>query len=143
MTLQSKFFSYFIAVALIPMIAVGVFSFVETQNRLTTATTEHLSSVANLQKARLTEILDRYIQEVRLVTSKTQLRASLAAYKETAEASDFEKLQKILYDTKDSNSNIYSISLISESRVIVSTDSKLQDTEYQLEEFLQAGAKTH
>jgi len=72
MSLQSKFFVYFLAIALTPILIVGAYSFFETQNKLTSATTEHLSSIANLQKERVNDALEQYLKEIELVNVQTE-----------------------------------------------------------------------
>ena len=144
MSLQSKFFAYFLIIALTPILIISAYSFFETQNKLASATTEHLSSIANLQKERVSELLDRYIQEAKLIASKTQLRLSIAQYNKNSSISIAENINALLDDTKNSVSDIYTISVINlGGTVIASTDSNLRNSAFGSKENLLKGQKAY
>lgn len=111
MSLQSKFFLYFLAFAVLPLLVTGTVVFSITKQRIERDTIEHLALVADLSSKRLNNTLDHYADRAKLVASRTQLRASLEEYGKTRDKKTVATMQKILLDTKNSVDNIDEITI--------------------------------
>ncbi|TSC76794.1 MAG: PAS/PAC sensor-containing diguanylate cyclase/phosphodiesterase [Parcubacteria group bacterium Gr01-1014_29] len=136
MSLKLKFLFLFIAVAIIPLIVGGFFSFQKSKEELIKETTQKLVAVADVQKKRVNEALNRYLENVKLVASRTQLRISLGEYEKNGNPEALGKIQSILGDAKASVSTIDVISVRDQNGVIItSTDSRLVGKPDELSEY--------
>lgn len=130
MSLQSKFFLYFLAFAVLPLLVTGTVVFSITKQRIERDTIEHLSLVADLSSKRLNNTLDHYADRAKLVASRTQLRASLEEYGKTHDAKAAQTMQKILLDTKNSVDNIDEITIRDTSGTIAASTNPARAAEH-------------
>ncbi|MEG3617669.1 ATP-binding protein [Magnetovibrio sp. PR-2] len=84
---------------------------------------DHLLSVANLQKQRIETFLKHSRERMELVASRTQLRLSLKKHLTNPQDEHIQKMRRILIDAKNSIPDFKSISITTmDNYVIVSTD---------------------
>ncbi len=122
MQLRTRLTLLFLFLALVPLGLVSYLGYLNQREALLNRTAEQLDSLADVQEERVNAILDRYLDQIRLVSSRTQLRATLATYIEDPSAEDLESLTEIISDADNSSTLIVDISIISaDGEVLVST----------------------
>ena len=126
MALRSKFFLYFFFIAGLPLIFLGWTTFSQASLQVEKLAVNHLISVADISKARINEILEQYLADVRFITSRTQLRSLLKEYNSSGDTTTIVGMKKILDDALKSSDDIESITLRNtKGDFIVSTDTAL------------------
>jgi signal transduction histidine kinase len=133
-----------LAVAIIPLVFVGVLSFHNTEQVLVQDTLNDLDAIASIQEARVTQVIERNLERVMLVSSRTQLRISLDSYIRDGNVEDKEKMQLILNDAKASIPDFKEIFILDlNGQVVVSTKEELENTSFNSEGFFTAGKERH
>lgn len=81
-----------------------------------------LQAVANIQEERLQAVIDRYLEQTQLITSRTQLRKNIQAYNEGGEEALLASSKNILTDAVRGTSDVLEITLFDlNGNVLVST----------------------
>ncbi len=88
---------------------------------------QHLSALSNIAKQRILTAVDRIKDNTALVSSRTQMRISLARWNATSGVADQEKITKIIHDAKNGLAHIKDISVFDHNGKLVAT------TAYQAE----------
>jgi PAS domain S-box-containing protein len=90
---------------------------------LTQQVLDHLESVAAVQRARLESVTAQNIEKLKLISSRTQLRQSLAGYSLTANRDSLRRINTILSDALSSTASFRRLSVINlQGKVVASTD---------------------
>jgi len=121
MKINTKITLAFLAIALVPFVVAGVFSFARARAILEEEILEHLTSVAAIQKHRVNGIVSRNRERLKLVASRTQLRLSLEKYIADPQDVHVEKMNRILRDARSSIPDFRSISVVSLGSIVVAS----------------------
>jgi len=144
MSLRTKLAILFSLLAIVPIIFLSVFSYVNQRSALVQKTISQLESVAEIQRKRTEEKLGRYIEQVNFVTSRTQLRISLDAYLRTGDVAEINRIRNSITDAKSSISVIDSIAVLSkEGRVLAATKEVEEGKNYAGEGFVPVGLQSN
>lgn len=111
MSLRLKLLLLFVMLIIIPLTIAGLFSFQKTKEELIKEAAKKLVAVADVQKQRTNEVLDRYSQEVSSVASQVQLWLNMAESKKNIRIKDSQVAVKILKDIKNLTPAIDSVSI--------------------------------
>jgi PAS domain S-box-containing protein len=113
----------FLLVVLFPLLLAQYVVYVVGANSLTRRVLSQLESVAAVQEQRIEGIHDRNLERLSLVSSRTQLRLSLAAFVEDAGLEHQTKMKMILRDALASTDGFEEVSVLTlDGRVAASTD---------------------
>ncbi len=94
-------------------------------------TLEELNAVSSIQKDRINESLERNIERLDGVASRTLLLQSLSNYLQDSDMDNFVKLENVLTDSLHSIDDFRSVSLFTvDGKMIISTDKSLTDNQY-------------
>lgn len=121
MSLQYRFLSLFLLIALVPLIFAGLFSYQKVKEALIKETINKLVAVADVQEKRVNEALDRYLDYAKLIASRTQLRSSFKEYEETKNP---EAIVKIITEAKNAVPAIRMINIADEHEMTVASTDK-------------------
>jgi len=134
----------FLAVIVIPLFFIEIFNFYNAQQALVKERLSHLETVASIQEARISQVIESNLERVRLVSSRTQLRLSLDRYNKEGNIEDKENMRRILLDARSSISDFKDIFIVSlDGTVIVSTEEHLENEICSTEEFFIKGKEAH
>jgi PAS domain S-box-containing protein len=134
-------FSFLIIALILASISLYVF-YTIAKNNLIDAISAHLVTTARSRAHHIEANLDRELETLKLVSSRTQLRLSLEDYNRTKDPEDKRKMTRILRDAMHSISGIRNIFIMDLSgKVIVSTDKTLEGKNYSDEMFFIKGEK--
>lgn len=96
----------------VPMIAIaGIINYSHTESQISDDTLNHLNSIATIQEERVNDSIDRNLERLQSVTSRTQLRLSLDNYNHNPNPEDVEKINKIIHDAVTSIPDFESIAI--------------------------------
>lgn len=124
-SLKVKFFFTFLSLSLIPLTLALLLTFFQARAELEERSVQQLESIAEVQEARVSEVLDRYLEQVKLVGSRTQLRVQTKEYAIDNDQSRLDRIQAIIEDARSSVGNIREISIYTTDGVsIASTDTR-------------------
>ncbi|MCK4336164.1 MAG: HAMP domain-containing protein [Candidatus Aenigmarchaeota archaeon] len=99
-----------------------------------------LDSVTKSRASHVKEFLNRYVEGLSLVSSRTQLRLSLDSYNKDGKIEHKEKMRRILNDAISSIKDFKDIFILNlDGKVVVSTDENLENRDYSNEEFFVKG----
>ena len=144
MSLKSKLSILFSLLALIPLLLTSYLSFQNDRDALIRKTAEQLISVAEIQETRINEALDRYLEQSKLVTSRTQLRKSIAAYNADGGPEERDQIQQIIEDARDAVTAIKDIDIANpEGIIIASTNKEDIGTDIADQSYFEDGMKVH
>ncbi len=144
MNIRARLTILFSLLALVPLVAVSSLTYVNEREALIKKTAEQLISLADVQVKRVDAQLERYLEQAKLLTSRTQLRISLATYLETRDEAELARVTKIISDGKSSVSIIRSISILDlNGEVVASTATENVGVNYGAEDFYEIGRKAH
>ncbi|MDC0663396.1 sensor domain-containing diguanylate cyclase [Marinobacter sp. SS21] len=90
---------------------------------------QHLSALSNIAKQRILTAVDRIKDNTALVSSRTQMRISLARWNATSGVADQEKITKIIHDAKNGLAHIKDISVFDRNGRLVATTAYQADIE--------------
>lgn len=142
MKIKSKLLLSMLAVALVPIGVGCIFSYYNARSSLTSSIVNHLKSVSSIQHDRIHAILDRNLERLSLVSSRTQLRISMAGVLDNGGGQDLAKLNRILADALASIDDFVAISVYSPAGVVVAaTDAILVGKKHFDPVFLDRGRK--
>lgn len=123
MKIKSKLLLALLAVAIVPICVGCIFSYYNSRSFLTNSIVNHLKSVSSVQHARVNAIVAGNLERLSLVSSRTQLRLSLARVENNGSRQDRQKLNRILADALASVKDFVAISVYSPLGIVVaSTD---------------------
>ena len=111
MDIRTKLVFAFVAASLAGMLALGAFSYDATQELLQRIALRQLEAVAETKKEDLGRVIVGWRDRVQLVTSRTSLRESLAAYKRARDPALVERMDRILGDAIRSTRALRGISI--------------------------------
>jgi signal transduction histidine kinase len=120
---RTKLLWAFLLVAILPLLVVCLGLYAHTRDSQIQVISNHLESVASIQRNRIEAINAQNLERLNLVTSRTQLRISLEDYLRTADPAQQQKINRILADAKDSIADFATLSIADLGGTIVaSTD---------------------
>ncbi len=144
MSLQKKLSILFVTIVVIPLLVVGFLSYQTLKNSSIVQVTDQLIAVSSIQEKRVNEALERYLEKVQAITSRTQLRASIKKYTETGDADAIVTIQKIIQDARIATPSIKKVSVLdTHGLVLASTDVALVGKQFGSEEYFKKGLKTN
>jgi methyl-accepting chemotaxis protein len=112
----------FAFVALISASLVIAFNYFFLSRLTISEVKSHLSSVLELETRHIETYIDQNIEQLKLITSRTDLRQSLVSYRQTANPSELINIRKIIKDAIEESEGVDEVCLINpEGEVIVST----------------------
>ncbi|MGB3242405.1 MAG: ATP-binding protein [Candidatus Omnitrophota bacterium] len=133
--------SFFVVAIILTSISASVF-YTMSRDNLLDAISAHLETTARSRAHHIETTLERELETLRLVSSRTQLRLSLEDYNKNKNAEDKRKMARILRDAMSSISGIRNIFIMGlKGEVIVSTDKTLEGKNYFDEMFFIKGRK--
>ena len=100
MDIRTKFVFALVLVALLSMAALGSGMYQSVERELLQSREDQLVSLAEFKQTTVDGILDGWHDRVSLVSSRTQLRASLDAYNRTGDPATLARVQGILSDAE-------------------------------------------
>lgn len=122
MKIRSKLLLALLLVAIVPISVGCIFSYYNSRSFLTNSIVNHLKSVSSLQHARVDAIVASNLERLSLVSSRTQLRMTLAkVLGKNGGRQDLLKLNRILADALASVKDFVAISVYSPDGVVVSS----------------------
>ena len=98
MDIRTKLVFALVAVALVSMASLGVFTVLRVEARFEERTDEQLNGLAVLKQEALEQVLQSWKDRVTLVASRTQLRLSLAEHNRSGASASAERIERILSD---------------------------------------------
>jgi two-component system NtrC family sensor kinase len=123
MKIKAKLLLAFLIIALVPLGAISIVSYVSAKDALTSQVLSHLESVAEIQRNRIEGIYEQNLERLNLVSSRTQLRLTLDSFISNPNTDDQEKMNQILLDARSSVSSFRDISVLTlDGKVVASTD---------------------
>ncbi len=142
MKLFWKLLLAFILVAAIPLAVMAVIDRHIARAELTREVESNLAGLASLQEQRLAEAEKTGLDELALITSRTQLRISLQEYLSNGSNQDLVAMTRILSDAKDAVPTLTALSIVDkEGTVVTSTTEDLIGTNFSDPDLLQRGLK--
>lgn len=140
MSIRSRFFIVFLIMALVPMGIAMAMTFFIAQEELLKREVDNLQAVAKVQEHRINEAVDRYLEKMKLVSTRRIFRQNMAEYiisKDQVLKDDMLRLMESIYPTVD---GINYISLIDKSgMVVVSTRPQEEQKDLSQEDFFREG----
>ena len=100
MKIRPKLLISFLSLCLIPLLVGAIYVTYSVNQSLTDKITDQLESVASIQKTKVQGILDKHLDRLALVGSRTQMRISLNNYINAGQAYEKTRVRKILNDAK-------------------------------------------
>lgn len=142
MKIKLKLLAALLLVALAPIGVGSVFFYYNSKSSLTNSFVNHLKSVSSIQHARINAIIARNLERLALVSSRTQLRRSMAHYVASNDEQDLRVLNRILVDALAGIPDFVNISVYSlEGGVVASSDLELVGKKHFDLEFLDQSRK--
>ncbi len=143
MKLFWKLLLAFVFVAAVPLVAMAVTGRYVAEAELTREVESNLAGLASLQEQRLAEAERTGLDELALITSRTQLRRSLLGYLTNGSNQDLVTMTKILSDARDAVPTLMTVSIVDKDGTVVgSTDEELVQTKFSDPDLLQRGLET-
>lgn len=123
MTIRGRAWLTLTLAGLAPLVLFSWFAFGVAYNGLAIRIENQLMQQAETERQLVADFVDRNRERLRLVTSRTQLRLSLAACLDAPAPVQVEKMERILNDAKESIQSFKSILILGEDgAIIASTD---------------------
>jgi len=127
-------------VMIVPLAFVGYLSFQNAEQALVQETLNRLETIASIQEAQVYKVVERNLERLRLVSSRTQLRICMESYNRDGNDEDKDRMRRILLDAKSSISDFNEISILNlDGEVIVSTNKDLEKCSFCNEAFFNSG----
>ena len=140
MKINTRLALVFLLISLIPLAGIGMLACFIAQKALTRQVLNQLESVAVVQKNRVESIVDRNLERLVLVSSRTQLRLSLENFTRDPKSQYQDMMNRILLDARSSIGGFRHISVLTlDGKVVASTDMAKLYTEHADEEFFIRG----
>lgn len=138
MKIQRKVLITFCLLALVPLMVTSVTSYVLARRALTRQVLNQLESVASANAVRADAILDQREQNLRLISSRSDVRILMDIYSDHPDPIYGRKLKQILLTVKRLDPDILSISLLDRKGRIVSSSESSRDLNLPPEVFNQS-----
>lgn len=114
MGIRSKLIPLLLAIAMVPMLAIGTMTYFQTRDALTKSTLTNLEALATIQENRLTDFAETQKRRLNFVNVGTDLPAAVVSGNRTQLETSIQELQKNLSDvTTVSVQNLQGITLAS------------------------------
>lgn len=121
MKFQVKITLLLLATSLTPLL-IGIFtSYTQTESQIYSDVTSRLQRVAVIQKSRVKNTIERYLENTNLIISRTTLRNNLAKYSSSTSSQNQKEITQIILDAKNSTPLILKISIVGLDGVVVSS----------------------
>ena len=131
MKIKTKITSIFLTAVLSVVLLGGIFSYIVIERLISQDVKNSLNVVANLQYNRINEAVDKNIERLKGVSSRTKLRNTLRTYNEKNDPEDRLVMRNILADAKESIVDFQDIFVIGKDGVVaVSTDISYEGEDY-------------
>jgi PAS domain S-box-containing protein len=144
MKIRPKIQVAFLIVGFIPLLVFGWFNLDHAVSILKDRILDQLDSVASVQEKRLHMEIDRNLERLKLVSSRTQLRLNLRSYTQAPAESFRSGILRILNDAKNSIPSFRKLSVVGlDGRVVASTDSLWNGVDVSQERFFERGLVTN
>jgi signal transduction histidine kinase len=141
MKLKTNLFLQFIVVGIIPIIILFVIVFINSRQDFNQRISESIQAIADIQQEHLNTILDEYVDSVKLITSRTQLRIDFEEYSNAGSQDRLTNMGKILNQAVGAGSEIEAIALYDINGAII-TNTKNINVVDQLDEGIINKART-
>lgn len=126
MNFRSKLLVSLLCVSLFPLIIGNSLFHVHDLKTDTQFVIDHLESVASIQHSRISAIYQNNIERLKLVTSRTRLKANVAKYDESHDRGMAREITHIISDAKNAIDSFVSMSVYSlQGDLIASTKSEM------------------
>jgi len=123
MKVYKKISLVFIITSLIAIALISIASYLIARTSLTDQVIKHLESIASMQNDRLEILFDHNLENLALVSSRTQLRLSLKDYIRNPQTRYQDTMNRILRDARSSIKDFKDISVLTlDGKVVASTD---------------------
>ena len=140
MKITAKLTLSFLVMTLVSLLVAGILSYFITEKALTRQVLNQLQSVAAIQQNRVKAIMGQNLERLLLVSSRTQLRLTLASFLENPKSEYQDKMNRILVDARGAISGFKDISVLTlAGEVAASTDPAKIGSQYPDEEFFVRG----
>lgn len=140
MRINTKVLLAFLLVSLVPFALTSSLFYSAAEKALTQQVISHLESVSVNQKTGVESIVDRNLERLALVSSRTQLRLSLASFISEPRSEHQEKMDQILLDARSPIKGFKDISVLTlDGELVASTDAAKIGTSQIDEDFFIKG----
>jgi signal transduction histidine kinase/HAMP domain-containing protein len=119
MKFSVKLILLFVTLTFVPLIFFIILTVTSVRDASLSETVSHLTSIADIQKERTLESLDRYLEQAKLIASRSQLRISLDKYNQDSNTDDLGRIDNILKDAQDSIDLVNEINIYSNQGVLI------------------------
>lgn len=141
MSIKIKTILLFIAFSIIPFLMVGITVFASFTAILADSASEKLQSVSQIQASRVAQTVEGYLQNVKIIASRTMLHSLVEQY-HRAGSTMTGPIRALLLDSLRAINTVVDISVFNpEGRLIASSDRAKDDSSYD-HETLQRAART-
>jgi len=125
MKIKHKLFVVFCLIAVLPLLLFSLLFYSAEKEHLRRQVTQHLISIASLQRNRLVEIIQQNTERFSLVSSRGLLRVSLDRYLRTGARKHVEKIIRIIKNAEETSPRIKAISVLTkDGKILASTADK-------------------
>lgn len=139
-SIQRKLAVVMLSVSLITGLIMLIMADTASKANIEEQVKSRLDSITKSRASHVKEFLNRYVEGLSLVSSRTQLRLSLDSYNKDGGMEHKEKMRMILKDAIYSINDFKNIFIMDlEGKVVVSTDENLENRNYSNEEFFVKG----
>lgn len=143
MNLRVKLSILIMLLAITPLLLVTYLGYLNQREALQDKSIEQLISIAELQERRINETLDRYLEQLVLISSRTQLKKSLLAYSQDQLEEEMGQIFSIISDANNSSLLTENVTIFDLAGGRVSTtNSKLHPENVFEESFFQSGLRS-
>lgn len=111
----------FLFVSLVPLVVLSATFYTISQQVLREQVSNQLSSIAEVQKARVKTFVERDRDRLELISKRQDLAAPVNSYTKNKNTADFEAIQKILFDIQNSIRGFEEISIVNPSGIVVAS----------------------
>lgn len=108
-------------VGIVPLVGMSAYAFVSQRDALRDGALDRLAAAASLQESRIEDFVQSRLDLTSLVTSRTQLRASVAGVIATGDAGERERAAAILRDARAGTRGILAISVADAGGTVVAS----------------------
>lgn len=134
----------FLVISLIPALAVGVISYVNTEREITEETINKLSSLASVQEDAISIVMQNNVERLVAFTTRLQMKIELENFNRNADSNSQEFIQNLILGTKAQIGSIREISVLNPEGVIVaSTDKEEIGVNHSNDEFFLKGRESN
>lgn len=130
----------FLVISIIPALAVGLITYVNTEREITEETINKLSSLASVQEDAINIVMQNNIERLVAFTTRLQMKIELDNFNRNADSRSQEFIENLILGTKAQIGSIREISVLNpEGVVVASTDNEEIDVNHSNDEFFLKG----